>query len=554
MSEVVFGAAWMILPPASWCWSVAGEGDAQHLAVRALSEEVDAGVLHRHLRAEVAVHPLHHGVLVRHRALGDEVVDVGAPVLDRRVADAGALLHDDLDHGAVEAGGRVRRGGAALDVMHAAPLVGDDQRPLELAHVLGVDPEVGLERQLHVNALGNVDERAARPDRGVQRGELVVVRRDDGPEVLAEQVRVLLERLIRPEKDDALLLEVLADVVVDDLGVILPADAGEVLLLRLGDAELVVRAPDVVRHVVPALDRLVRGRDVVVDVLEVDSRQVGAPLRHRSRLEMAVRLEAQLRHPRGLALETTDLLDDLSRQALAGDVQRRRLGVVPAELVAVWDLAQGGVRKCHRLLVGGRRAAWRGRRAGESRLIWSVLPAHCPASGRNGQPGRSPGLSRGFATRANRRARKPDSRLPVSGSSRWCKPSGPTAGFSFGRSRNLHARQTRRRRARDGLPDGVSLAAGCSTGRSEASTNRSQRGPHMREGAAGGHPSRSAGLRLRHAHQARGARAAPRRRRPHRSSARRPSASSSPRRSSAPPRPGSGCGGRCSGRHRARQR
>src|SRR3712207_7218925 len=41
---------------------------------------------------------------------------------------------------------------AALDVVHVGALVGDDQRPLELAHVLGVDPEVGLQRHLDADA------------------------------------------------------------------------------------------------------------------------------------------------------------------------------------------------------------------------------------------------------------------------------------------------------------------------------------------------------------------------------------------------------------------
>jgi hypothetical protein len=40
------------------------------------------------------------------------------------------------------------------------------------------------------------------------------------------------------EEDDALLLEVLADLVVDDLGLVLRGDAGdEALLLGLGDAQ-----------------------------------------------------------------------------------------------------------------------------------------------------------------------------------------------------------------------------------------------------------------------------------------------------------------------------
>ena len=149
-----------------------------------------------------------------------------------------------------------------------------------------------------------------------------------------------------PRKITPWLLEILADVVVDDLGVVLAADAGKVLLLRFGDAELVVGAADVVGHVVPALDRLVRAGDVVVDVLEVDPIEIGAPARHRPRFEVPVGLQAQLRHPLRLALDAADLRDDLSVDSL-----RERgaglLGVIPAVLVAVGDLGQSGIRKGH---------------------------------------------------------------------------------------------------------------------------------------------------------------------------------------------------------------
>ena len=70
--------------------------------------------------------------------------------------------------------------------MNVRALVGDDEGPLELAHVLGVDPEVGLKRNVDLHALGHVDERPTRPDRRVERGELVVASRDDGREVLLE--------------------------------------------------------------------------------------------------------------------------------------------------------------------------------------------------------------------------------------------------------------------------------------------------------------------------------------------------------------------------------
>src|SRR3954453_4864621 len=52
--------------------AVAGERDRQDLAVRLLAHEVDARVLHRELRAEVAVDPLDRRALLGDRALGHE--------------------------------------------------------------------------------------------------------------------------------------------------------------------------------------------------------------------------------------------------------------------------------------------------------------------------------------------------------------------------------------------------------------------------------------------------------------------------------------------------
>ena len=62
---------------------------------------------------------------------------------------------------------------------------------------------------------------------------------------------MLAQRRVHVHEDDALLLEVLADLVVDDLGLVLGADAGEELALGLGDAEAVERVLDVVGDVVP---------------------------------------------------------------------------------------------------------------------------------------------------------------------------------------------------------------------------------------------------------------------------------------------------------------
>ena len=323
--------------------ALAGEGDGQRLATGVLAHEVDGRVLHRDLGADVAVDPLHRGALFTGGAFGDEVVDVVRPVLDGRVPHAGVLLDDDLHDRGVQRVAGVDRRGAALDVVNVGALVGDDQRPLELAHVLGVDAEVGLQRDVDVDARGHVDEGAAGPHRRVERGELVVADRDDGREVLLEDLRVLPERGVGVEEEHALLLQVLTDRVVDDLGLVLRGDAGdEALLLRLGDAELVVGVLDVLGQVFPAGGLLLAGPHEVLDVLEVDRVEVGAPGRHRLAAEEAQTLEAQVEHPLRLVLERGDVADDV----LVQPADRGRAGVVgvgPAERVAS-DVLEAGIR------------------------------------------------------------------------------------------------------------------------------------------------------------------------------------------------------------------
>ena len=166
-----------------------------------------------------------------------------------------------------------------------------------------------------------------------------------------------LQRGVGVEEDDALLLEVLADRVVDDLGLVLRGDTGDqALLLRLGDAELVVGVLDVLGQVVPRGGLLLAGADEVLDVVEVDARQVGAPRRHGLAVEELEALQAQVEHPLRLALLPGDVADDVLAQAALGG----RAGVVavgPAELVAA-DALELRVA----LLDGGHRVLRRWRR------------------------------------------------------------------------------------------------------------------------------------------------------------------------------------------------
>ena len=205
---------------------------------------------------------------------------------------------DDLDHRRVQRVALVDRCSAPLYVMHIGTLVGDDKGALELPHVLGVDPEVSLQWDIDLHTGRHVDERPARPHCGVERGELVIAGRDHGAEILPEHLRVFFERGVGVEEDHALLLEVLADRVVDDFRFVLRRHTrDQSLLLGFGDTQSVVGVLDVLREFVPGCGLLFTRAHEVLDVVEVDALEVGTPVRHRLLVERPQRLESDVEHP-----------------------------------------------------------------------------------------------------------------------------------------------------------------------------------------------------------------------------------------------------------------
>ena len=199
--------------------------------------------------------------------------------------------------------------------------------------------------------------------------------------------------VVHVEEDHALRLEVGLELVVHDLGLVLRADAGEVLLLRLRDAELVPGVENLGRQVLPGVGLLLGRLDVVVDVLEVDPGEIGAPVRHGTREEVVERLVPELPHPVGLLLVLGDRLDDLVRDASPGleEVVLRVVGVREAVLVVGADSANdvGLVRATHEGLF---RCRW-------NRTPRSPRPRAC---------GRARGRLRPRCARRRRRARSPE--------------------------------------------------------------------------------------------------------------------------------------------------
>src|SRR5690606_2893384 len=75
---------------------------------------------------------------------------------------------------------------------------------------------------------------------------------------------------------------------------------------------------DVLGDLVPGPALTVGGAHVVVNLVEVQLRQVGAPVGHRLLTEDLQGPQADLGHPFGLLLQPGDLLDDLLIETLAG--------------------------------------------------------------------------------------------------------------------------------------------------------------------------------------------------------------------------------------------
>ena len=179
-----------------------------------------------------------------------------------------------------------------------------------------------------MHARRHVDERTAPPHGGIQRGELVVAGRDHRAEVLLEELRVFLQRGVGVEEHNPLCLKVFPDLVVNNFALVLGRYTGDQpLLLGLRDAELVVGVLDVLRQVIPRCCLLLRRPHEVLDVVEVDALEVGAPVRHRLLVEDAQRLEPDVEHPLGLALLRRDVTHHrLGQPALRAGARDVRIG------------------------------------------------------------------------------------------------------------------------------------------------------------------------------------------------------------------------------------
>src|SRR5262245_11156172 len=96
------GRAMHHFAPSVLMLTVPSKRNGEDFAVCPLATQVHGRVFHGQFATQITIHPFHRGFFVCYRPLGDQIVDVVSPILDRSVAYTCSRLADDLHYSTVE--------------------------------------------------------------------------------------------------------------------------------------------------------------------------------------------------------------------------------------------------------------------------------------------------------------------------------------------------------------------------------------------------------------------------------------------------------------------
>ena len=304
-----------------------GKGDAGKFHPRALALQDAHGVQAGGVRAEGAGHPLDGAARGDLGAFGVEVVHIFGPVFNGRIPHTGILTDVDFHAAGVQVGNVVFGGRAALDKMQVGALFHDDQRMLKLPGARRIEPEIRLQRNFNVYARRDIHKAAAAPHRAVQRRKLVVCGGNQLHKMGTNQLGIFaLQGAFHIGVDYALRGDLGADVVVDDLGIILRTHARQPRALCLRDAKALKGVFDIGGHIAPFALHGGVGAHIRHDVAHIQPADVRSPVLHGGAVVDLQGLQAEIPHPGGVVLFGRNLRYDLRRQTGA-DLKRGVGGV-----------------------------------------------------------------------------------------------------------------------------------------------------------------------------------------------------------------------------------
>ena len=195
--------------------------------------------------------------------------------------------------------------------MHLRTFVGDNQRALKLTSVFRVDSEISLQRHVAFDAWRNINKRATRPNRSIERRELVVARRNNRTKILLNEIWIFAKRGIHIAEKNAKFFEIFAVAVKHNFAFVLRSDAGQIFALCFRNAQLFVGVAHLLWQIFPLVNLRSGWLQVVVDVLKIDVGHVDRePIEHRFAFESLQRAQTHFAHPFGLAFPPRDLLND----------------------------------------------------------------------------------------------------------------------------------------------------------------------------------------------------------------------------------------------------
>ena len=301
------------------------------LADRTITLQDHTRVLPRDSRTGLNLGPRNLCVGVGPASFGDEVVDAadpvlitGIPVLHSRVLDLGSVFRHELNDRGVELVFVALGSSAPFEVGDMGVVLGHDERAFELTGVHRVDAEVRREFHGAANTLGDVAERPVGEYRRVERSKKVVSNRHDRPQMLLDELRMILHRLGERTKNDTSLSQGCLERGHhrDRIDNGINSDVAEHLLLMQRDAELVEHLADVGIDIVHAVeDRLLLRGCPIADRLIVDWSDLKlGPVGLFHLLPRRERLQTPLQQPLRLVLLRRDQTHGLLAQPWRCDV------------------------------------------------------------------------------------------------------------------------------------------------------------------------------------------------------------------------------------------
>ena len=148
-----------------------GQGDAEHLAVRAFAEKIADALASAELGTELDLEVFHLRIACGDGAGEMHCLRFVAKLLTGDVADAAAFASNEIGHGKAEASLGFQ-GAVVIDDGDIGVVLGDDKRVREDGGVLGGDPVEDFDRLLDGDAFWHENDESGTNVGQMQRSEL----------------------------------------------------------------------------------------------------------------------------------------------------------------------------------------------------------------------------------------------------------------------------------------------------------------------------------------------------------------------------------------------